>query len=251
MSDAEGRHKGFMGRLPRKRPAVLPLLAVFALIAVITFLYSPAFNVREVTVDGNFYLSDADVAELAAIPRDRNMLLLPATGIVSRLLMMPRIESASVSKKYPSKIEITIVERKTVAFLPYGGFFVDLDSRGAAVGVSEAVTDPNVPIITGVEASFVLLGLPVEPSDKVGFACSVGKMLALRKVPNISEVNVKDMHDVVIITNEGSRLMLGAADGIEARLDIAVEILAGARSKKQAFKYIDVRIADRPVLGTK
>lgn len=235
----------------RAKPVALPILALFILIGIITFLYSPAFNVREITVEGNLFFSEGEVIALAQIPEDRNMLLVSADAIVSRMLMAPRIEKASVRKRYPSKVEITVIERKTAAYLPYGGFFMDLDGEGLAIGVSEAVTDQNVPIITGMAPSFVLLGEKVRPEDKSELACRIGRILAERNVPNISEVNVKEASDIVIITNEGSRIMLGAADGIEERLNLAVDMLAGARSRKQAFKYIDVRIAERPVLGTR
>lgn len=239
------------GRAGRRRPAALPILVVFVLIAAVTFLYSPAFDVREVTVLGNAYFSAQEVQELAEIPRDKNMLLINSSGVAARILRAPRMESASVRKRYLSKMEIVVVERKTVAYLPFGGFFMDLSKDGLVIGVSEAVTDRNVPIVTGTVPSFVLLGETAMPADSIGAACKVGEMLAVRNVPNISEVNVKDTSDIVIITNEGSRLMLGAADGIEERLDMAVDILAGARSRKQAFKYIDVRVTERPVLGTK
>ncbi|HOA15755.1 MAG TPA: FtsQ-type POTRA domain-containing protein [Bacillota bacterium] len=235
----------------RAKPAALPILAVFVLIGIITFLYSPAFNVREITVEGNLFFSDNEVIALAMVPRDRNMLLISAEAIASRIAMAPRVEKASVRKRYPSRMEITVAERKTAAYLPYGGFFVDLDREGLAIGVSEAVTDQNVPIITGMVPSFVLLGEKVRPEQQAALACLIGRMLAERNVPDISEVNVKEASDIVIITNEGSRIMLGAADGIEGRLSLAVDMLAGARSRKQAFKYIDVRIAERPVLGTR
>ncbi len=233
------------------RPAALPILLAFAMIALITFLYSPAFDVREVGVAGNLHFSAMEVEELARVPRDRNMLLIRSKGIAERLMMAPRIESAIIRKSYPSKLEITIVERQTVAYLPYGGFFMELDAGGLAIGVSEAITDPNLPIITGFVPTFALLGEKVKPASKIEAACSLGAQLRQKNVPNISEVNVKDMQDIVIITNEGSRILLGAADGIEEKLAMAVDILSGARARKQAFKYIDVRIADRPVLGTK
>lgn len=251
MSSRPGRTWDTLRRTGPRKPAALPILVVFVLISVVTFLYSPAFDVREVTVRGNAYFSADEVAELAEVPRDKNMLLINSSGVIARILRAPRMESASVRKKYPSRMEITVVERKTAAYLPYGGFFMDLSALGLVIGVSEAVTDRNVPIITGVAPSFVLLGEVALPADRIGAACSVGAMLAARNVPNISEVNVKDTSDIVIITNEGSRIMLGAADGIEERLDTAVGILAGARSRKQAFKYIDVRVTERPVLGTK
>ena len=235
----------------RQKPTALPILAVFILLGIVTFLYSPAFDVREVTVKGNAYFSEQEVIELARVPKSRNMLLVRSEGIIERILMAPRMEAAEIRKRYPSRMEITVKERTTVAYLPYGGFFIDLDENARAIGVSEAITDPNVPIITGIVPTFVLLGGTVEPAAEAELASMLGSELTGRKVPGISEVNVKDMQDIVIITNDGSRIMLGASDGIAVRLAMALDILSGARARKQAFKYIDVRVAERPVLGTK
>ncbi len=246
---ARARRAGRQARRPR--PQALPILVVFALLGIVTFLYSPAFDVREVAVRGNAYFSAQEVVELARVPMSRNMLLIRSEGIIERILKAPRMESAEIRKKYPSRMEITVVERTTVAYLPYGGFFIDLDENARAIGVSEAITDPNVPIITGMEPTFVLLGGFVEPSAQAQLASMLGSELTKGKVPGISEVNVKDMQDIVIITNDGSRIMLGASDGISVRLAMALDILSGARARKQAFKYIDVRVAERPVLGTK
>ncbi len=246
---ARARRTGSSQRRPR--PQALPILAVFVLLGIVTFLYSPAFDVREVTVKGNAYFSEQEVVALARVPMSRNMLLIRSDGIIARILSAPRMQSAEIRKKYPSRLEITVTERTTVAYLPYGGFFIDLDEDARAIGVSEAITDPNVPIITGMTPTFVLLGASVEPSSEAQLASMLGSKLTEGKVPGISEVNVKDMQDIVIITNDGSRIMLGASDGISVRLAMALDILSGARARKQAFKYIDVRVAERPVLGTK
>lgn len=238
-------------RISAKSPAVLPALIAFAMLAFITFLYSPTMDVKDIEVSGNLYFSSAEVTALARVPVDRNMLLINTGSIEDRLLKAPRIESAKVVKRYPTKIEISVVERRTIAFLPYGGFFTHLDDEGLAIGVSEAITDPNVPIITGIVPTFAVLGEKVRPMGQIVMACKIGRILSEKAVPNISEVNVKDMQDIAIITNEGSRILLGASDGIEDRLAMAIDILSGARARKQAFKYIDVRIADKPVLGTR
>jgi cell division protein FtsQ len=232
-------------------PGAFPILALFITIAAVTFLLSPVFDMRETSVTGNLYYSDNEIIAIARVPFDKNMLLINSSGIVERLLDVARLEYAQVRKRYPSRIEITVSERKTTAFLPYGGFFVELDSKAMVIGMVEAITDPNIPIITGLEPTFVMLGRQIKPEAHSQIACKIGVLLAERAVPNISEVSVRDLLDIVIITNEGSRIMLGAADGIEERFELAVDILSGARAKKQAVKYIDVRITDRPVLGTK
>jgi cell division protein FtsQ len=227
------------------------MLVLFVVIAVFAFLNSPFFRVRDVQVRGSEYLSAQEIRLIADVPPESNIFLVPTRAIERRLLATPRISSARVARVLPDSVVITVTEKKTVAYLPYAGFFIELDKSGCAIAVSEAVTDPDTPVIVGVVPAYVAVGEPVRPGELVQIGAAVGAALMERRIPNLSEVDVSRADDVVLRTADGIKVFLGRSDGIQARVRLLDSILASIREQGLSVNYIDLRVEAKPVIREK
>jgi len=234
-----------------ERPRGIPFPAIallFIVLSVAAFLHSPYFEVRHVRVSGADYLLEREVLLIADVPAKSNVFLVPAKEIERRLIATPRIRKARVDRVIPDTLRIHLEERATAAYLPYGGYFIDIDEYGCAVAVSEAITDPDVPLLLGVTPTYVAVGERVRPERPVAAGAAIGAALVRQKIPNLSEVDVTSPEDVVIRTSDGIRVLAGSVDGIEERVRLLDSILASVREQEMRVDYIDVRVEAKPVI---
>jgi cell division septal protein FtsQ len=233
----------------RQRGIPFPAIALlFIVLSVAAFLHSPYFEVRHVGVGGVDYLMEREVLLIADIPEKSNIFFVPTKEIERRLVATPRIRKARVDRIIPDTLRIHLEERSTVAYLPYGGYFIDIDEYGSAVAVSEAITDPDVPLLLGVIPTYVAVGERVKPEAPIAVGAAIAAALVRQKIPNLSEVDVTSMEDVVIRTSDGIRVLAGSAKGIEERARLLDSILASLREQGMRVDYIDVRVEAKPVI---
>lgn len=227
------------------------IVLLFLTLATASFLNSPYFLVRAVRVGGAHYLSEYEVILIAGIPENTNIFLVRTGEIEKRLLATPRIRTAKAHRVLPDTISIAIEERSTALYLPYGGYFIDIDEDGHAIGISEAITDPDVPLAVGVAPTWVEVGEPVRPEHQVSTGAQVGAALLRQGIPNISEVDVSSCEDIVIRTTDGIRVFIGGTQDIASRMRVLDSILASVREQGVPVDYIDLRVEERPVIRSR
>lgn len=223
---------------------------LFVVLCIVAFLHSPYFEIRQVRVSGANYLSEYEVLLIADIPEKANVFLIPTKRIEQRLAATPRIRKARVERIIPDTLQIRLEERTTAVYMPYGGYFIDIDEFGSAIAVSEAVTDPDVPLLVGVVPTYVAVGERVKPEAPVVCGAAVGAALVRQRIPNLSEVDVSSPQDVVIRTSDGIRVLAGGSEDIEERVRLLDSILASVRERGVPVDYIDVRVEAKPVTRT-
>ena len=136
----------------RKKIAfILKLTALFVIIlgTILFMLLSPTFNVRKITVKGNEKITAEEIKSLSAITLDENTFKYRLSEITQNIKQQAYIDSVKVSRKFPSEIEIQVIERKPSFMLQIGNAFVYMSSQGYFLEVSE--TRLEVPAIIGYE----------------------------------------------------------------------------------------------------
>ncbi len=232
----------------RRVVAFPAIVLVFVVLCIVAFLHSPYFEIRQVRVSGADYLSEYEVLLIADVPDGANVFLIPTKQITRRLVATPRIRSARVERVIPDAVQIRLEERTTAVYMPYGGYFIDIDEFGSAIAVTEAITDPDVPLLVGVTPTYVAVGERVKPEAAVSCGAAVGAALIRQKIPNLSEVDVSSLQDVVIRTTDGIRVLAGGLEGIEERIRLLDSILASVREQGVPVEYVDVRVEAKPVI---
>jgi hypothetical protein len=189
--------RGFHGFFDRYRKiwvSVMGVTAVVALFAGITGVaHSDLFTVRVVEVAGlgdegartddlaegkpvlKSTLSPLDaqqILEIAQVPTEStNLFSLKLTGIEKRLLAHPWIKGATISKRFPQTVSISVVFREPIAILQNtNGALYYLDSDGTAFAPLNLKANSNLPVLSSFPAehlpsalrflqSWALLGL--------------------------------------------------------------------------------------------
>ncbi|WP_243859306.1 cell division protein FtsQ/DivIB [Amycolatopsis arida] len=116
--------------LRRRWVALLSVLTVVGLGYVL--LFTPLLSVRTVEVLGLHGLSTDQVIAAAQVPEERPMLRVDTDEIRDRVLALPGVATAEVSRSWPSTIEITITERTAIGFFDTGESLHLVDASGVA-----------------------------------------------------------------------------------------------------------------------
>lgn len=173
---------------------------------------SPRFAIRTVAVDGNHRRTPQQIAAAGAISVGANVFALDLKQAGARITQDPWVEKATVTRKLPSTISVTVVEREPAALVAIGGDLY-LATRDGDLFKKLGAEDPvDLPVITGIPAAQV-------QSDRKGVIIAVRRALdvadeadrtGIAKRYPLEELHLeKDGSLVVTIGREAISLSLG------------------------------------------
>jgi cell division protein FtsQ len=204
---------------------------------------SPRFAVRTVLVEGNRRRAAATIASEGGVAVGLNIFALDLARAGAMITQDPWIERATVIRKLPSTITITVAEREAVALTAIGGELY-LSTRDGDLFKKIGEGDPSdLPVVSGVLPAHVA-------SDRRGVVLAVKRALDVaeeldragvsRRYP-IEELHLeKDGSLVVTVGREAIALSLGQPpyrDKIEEAARILNEV--ARRRASAAVIFLD------------
>ena len=190
------------------------------------------FTVGTVIVDGRIETETTEIGRRLGLKRGDLMLYVDVDEARARLEALPWVKSAEVRRIWPSRIHVTIRERKPVARWQIDGVKFVIDSLGQKIEGQRAEQFASLPLIVGkgageAAASFFAL-VAAQPNFMSGVkaAVRVGERRWDLRLANGVEVRLPE---------EGAEAALAEL----VRLDREDGILA------RDIKAIDLRFADR------
>ncbi len=114
--------------------------------------HSPFFTVTGVTINGCNRVSEETILKLSGVKPDSNLLALDLDTMAHSIETHPWIQSASISKKLPDRLEIAITERQPVAMINLDRLYL-LDSTGTVFKKVEKGEKFDLPLITGLSVA--------------------------------------------------------------------------------------------------
>ncbi|HEY5981644.1 MAG TPA: FtsQ-type POTRA domain-containing protein [Microlunatus sp.] len=227
---------GKRGRRPRRRriwPFVLVGVLVLALIGGLVWLvgFSTLLAADRVKIDGLKTLTEAQVADEAAIPLGVPLARQNLSVIASRVATFPQAENVVVERSWPDTVTITVTEREPVFAVRYANLYVLVDKSG-------------IPYLT----------VSKQPRDLPLAAASQDDRASLAEIAVVSRELPKKLRDQVVTIRAGSPYALVLV------LDSGVEIAWGTSEQstlkgqvalallKQDPKTIDVSSPHNPTI---
>lgn len=177
--------------------AVVLLLALVAAGAWLVF-FSSVLAVSGVQVEGTRLVSAAAVRRAAAVPIGSPLATADLDAVSARVRRLPAVRSVDVSRAWPDRVRIDVVERRAVAVVepPEGGGLRGIDASGIAFR-DYRVRPRGLPVIRRsadtdtralAEAALVAGSLPRKLAKKVAYV-EVGTLdrisLELRAGPTV------------------------------------------------------------------
>ena len=168
-------------KVRKKKHYLLRFLIVVGVIAaLIAFLLSPVFNVKKITVTGNYYYTDDEVINIAAATKGVNIFIHSGrSAIKERLEKDPYFSDVKVSMGLPSTLKIRVTERRQVAAIVYGNQYVVIDVNGTVL--RKTSVDPKVTLLRGLTLSRIETGSKVKAVEKETLKSTLEMIASMKK----------------------------------------------------------------------
>ncbi len=206
-------------------------------------LTSSFFQTTHVEIHGNHTLSKTDILYYLGLNTRPNLLRLNLKSLYAKLTSHPWIRHASIQRRLPNTLLITIEERIPVAILKAGRFFY-VDGDGCVFDTINKEVGCDFPILTG----------PRKPSEIRAYLPLIKEALTLispRTNSLISEIHLDLYHGLTLITLTDSLPVKLGLQNLPSRLRRFQIIYHYLRRKEIIVKAIDCRYPDRIVVTYK
>lgn len=240
------RRRQAVARSRRQRIAIR-IAVLLALVAVgWAVFFSPLLVVRDVKVVGAERTAPEEVAAIADLADDQNILLLSTDAVTRRVEELPWVASADVDRMLPSTLRIKITERTPALVLALGAERWTLDAGGHVLAAG--VVGKGLPVLAGVEEDEVEPGADLDSVEATG-ALTAWNSLQDSLRERVGAIFAPTLERISFSLVDGTVIRYGAPESMPEKNEVLRAILARLESEGRTVEYIDVRVPTHPALG--
>jgi cell division protein FtsQ len=223
-----------------RRLVVAVIAAAMAIVATsLVVSRSSLLHLRHLEVVGTTSLTRAEVVRLAGLSSSTNVLWFDPGAVERRLESDPWVATATVSRRLPATIRISVVERAPVAMIRDERGFTVVATDGVAL--STVAADPALPEIEVVAGSTSRWGnaqARAAAARAIAGLDGGGRPAVVRAVVWAGTLTVE--------LDGGTRVEFGEPIGIEAKAAAARRILLWASLQRASVARVNVIAPDSP-----
>lgn len=186
-----------------KKTGAIAVGAVFlvALVAAAVVWLFPIFKVTSFEVEGNEHVAAEDAEQASGVAAGSNLVRLNAREAAQGVASLPWVESATVSRAFPSTVHISVVEHEAVAYVEDGGRTVLVDDKG-----KEFVED------TPPKEAIQLTGRTESGSPEMQAAVDAVSALPAEVRTRVKTLDIEDTYSLTFVTEDEKTIFWGAAE---------------------------------------
>lgn len=180
--------------------------------AILAVLFSPIFSIKEINIEGIRKYSVDEICELTGFKEGVNIFSISTGKAEDMLEDETYIDSASIVRELPNKLNITINERRVRGYIPYMGSYLYIDEFGRVLEINSAVTEP-LPVVTGLEFSSFTLGERIDCDNSEVFDIVVTIAQVMTKYEMLDTVVRIDLSNTDKIMAYVRKIEINLGDG--------------------------------------
>ena len=221
------------------------------------------FPIEETNVVGVEHLTDAEVAQLAQVPKDATILNVDTAAIRSRLLLDTWVKDVTVSVFPPNRLDIVVTERQVTAVVEVsssdsstvkqwalssdGMWLMPIPDRD-----SEAGKNTSSKVFEDADNAMHIINVPYTVKPEIGTYCTdqsitnaleIVSGMTTELASQVKTVSATDSESATLILEDGVEVAFGSATDIRAKERVVLQIL---EENEGLVAYINVRTVDRP-----
>lgn len=219
-------------RLRRRILKILILIIFISSISIVMFK-SDYFNISNVIVENNNFVSTEEVTVLSEI-KGVNIFLADRNKLEENIKKNPYIEGIEIRRKLPSTLVIRVREKQIKGMIKFQNSFINVDSKGKMVQVINKFPNGEIPLIEGIKVEQYAPGLNLIKDDNI-------KQSALEAILTISDykeyngliysINIENVYNITLKTMDGLFIKLGDWTDIGNKLTYAYNVLKSEKVK--------------------
>ncbi len=213
-------------------------------------LYAPIFNVSEIVIEGNDAVLSEDILNISGINIGTNIFKIDKGEVSANLKRISRIETVSVKRKLPKRIEVTVSETYPELIFPYMSGFVVTNEKGKVIELSDDVSAYTLPIINGVGITEATECKLIKVEDEIGFDIITDYIDLLKKYDALSlfkEIDLSNTTNFSGYTHDGVKVIFGKMTDLEYKIKVFNDVIT--KVEKTEGAYIDLSTPQATVYG--
>ncbi|MFH1074883.1 MAG: FtsQ-type POTRA domain-containing protein [Candidatus Firestonebacteria bacterium] len=214
---------------------------------------SPGFEVKEVKVTGNKYVSKNEILALAKVEIRKNMFGIKLKDIQSRLKANPQFKTASVNRVFPGTVEIEVSEREPVAYLGENKFY-QADAEGIIFpSIKSFFYGKRLYSFTGINISLSEVGKKTT-SLSLKQALLMAEKLETKGAPYLNDVMSIDVscpEELALVVQNTDQVYKFGEGNWDEKIDKLICLLKNLNERKKDIAYVDLRFRDEAVVSFK
>lgn len=238
-----------MGR--RRLRVVIAIVVVVVIVGGgLALLHTSLFSARVVTVTGaHAHTSTAEIVNAAGLAHRPLLINVNAGAAESRVMALPFVRTAQVSRHWPDGVQVTVTERVPVAVVAGpSGAWAQVDATGRVLAVQPARPAGLVQLVVTTATG------PVSPAGAghglpslAAPGLQVCRTLPLAFSAQVVSVTVAPDRTVDLALNSGLTVVMGTDTDLNVKYQDVASIIAHASLK--GMKTIDVTVPGAPTVS--
>lgn len=219
--------------------------------AVISFcLFTPFFNLKEVSVVGTENLSHQEVVQVGQLPFGENIFKISKKDVCEKISRLPEVETVNMTRIPFSKIKITIKETHAVYAFKTTSGYVYTDRTGKIMKILDEFDESELPVVLGIEGELPKISEKMTVQDGVKFDIILDNLSILLDkgiTDELSEIDFSDLSSLVGRLKSGAKVIFGRLDDLDYKLSVLLAILPQVDANEDT--YIDLTTPSNAFYG--
>lgn len=211
-------------RQKKKSSGMFAPLAFILVVAVLVFMIGIFFRVQNIQVVGAGYYSDAEIIDASGVENGDNLFFINGFSASSSILSkLPFVDGASLERKMPNTIVLTVQESKAVAYVDWQEQHWMLTAGGKLLGSASGEELAGLVHVKNLAPLSPVTGetMTVEDADSLMLRYMLSLLDCLASnglVGSVSEADMQNVANVQIRYTERFSVKLGANEQLDQKL---------------------------------
>lgn len=218
-------------------------LLLFSLLLIFTicfFLKSDYFNLNEVKINGNSYLSEGDIRKLLSINNDRNIFSYNLKELEKNICNSTYIKECSIKRKLPNKLVVMVEEKNIIGPLYNGEVYCLVDGDGNYVDKLKEDEFKNIVINMGYTLNNKKIEFDRE-TDKRYLIVILKSLENNNILKQVKSIDLTNKDTINIKTKKGLKVAIDKNNSIDTNIDRLNKVLIDLQNRKVYTGSIDMR----------
>lgn len=191
-------------------------------LALVLFLASSIFDIKEINVENNTNVSKEEIISLIQLDQNCNIFSISKKNLKQAIEENAYIEDVEIKRIFPNKLNISVVERKEKYMIQLGDAYLYINNQGYII--KKSTDNKDIPIIDGIKTDISDLQegrrLVQEDLDKLDMVNRIYETANNNGIINlISKINIADSKNYTLyLESEKKIAYLGNCSDLNTRI---------------------------------
>lgn len=216
---------------------------------VVCLLTLPAFHAEYIEIVNTDRKNEYIIEEIENLAKGKSIFLIDRRQVKAEIEKDPYLVYKNITYSLPNKIVIHVEERQPKYYVTHMNNYLYMSYDGIVINAQRDPLQENIPLVKGlvVNSFTVREKLDISDSYQLGELTAImEKFTPVGMEYRISEIDITDIINIKMKTNEGYEIIFGTSDKAERKIEWLFAILDTLTNNEGKKYSIDVSAPENP-----